>query len=229
MIDIIVPVFNEGKNILPLINKLEKLSCKFIISICYDSENDITLKYINNRKNIRKVKNPSIGPASAIIEGIKSTKCNVVVVYMADDLDNINLIEKMYEHINKGYDLIIPSRFIEGGEFNNKIFYKKIITVLGSFLVNKLSGIPFKDTTNAFKMFKIDILEDFQLRSTKGFAFALELTIKAYLNNNKILEIPAVWNELPDRKSNFKIIRWLPYYIYWLFYAFIKNRVTKTK
>ena len=49
MIDIIVPVFNEGKNILPLINKLEKLSCKFIISICYDSENDITLKSMSGK------------------------------------------------------------------------------------------------------------------------------------------------------------------------------------
>ncbi len=227
MIDIIIPVYNEGKNILPLLEKLNTLKLEYTISICYDSDSDKTLKYIKNTDKIRKVKNPSKGPASAIIEGILTTKSNVVVIYMADDLDNVKLIEKMYSEILKGYDLVIPSRFIKGGEFNNKVFYKKIITILGSYLVNKISGIPFKDTTNAFKMFKIEILKNIEIKSKKGFSFALELTIKSYLNKNKILEIPAVWNELPNRKSNFKILRWMPYYFYWFIYAFLKNRVLR--
>ena len=56
-----------------------------------------------------------------------------------------------------------------------------------------------------------------------GFTFALELVIKSYLLKLKIVEIPSSWIELKNRKSNFKMIKWLPHYIYWLLYAMTKN------
>ena len=118
---------------------------------------------------------------------------------------------------------MIPSRYVRNGEFLNAKLYKKIITDIGSYLINNICGIPFKDCTNAFKMFRRDILNKIELNSKIGFTFAIELTIKSYINGFKIIEIPSTWKELPNRKSNFKVFRWLPYYIYWLIYALIFN------
>ena len=47
-----------------------------------------------------------------------------------------------------------------------------------------------------------------------------------YLLNLKIIEIPSIWIETKNRKTNFKVCKWLPYYIYWLFYSIIRN-ITK--
>ena len=94
-----------------------------------------------------------------------------------------------------------------------------MITNFGSFLMYFICGIPYRDCTNAFKMFNRKILDKIILESKVGFTFALELTVKAHLNNCKIREIPCTWKELPNRKSNFKVFRWLPYYVYWVFYA----------
>tara|TARA_B100000315_G_scaffold108680_2_gene99724 strand:+ start:86 stop:793 length:708 start_codon:yes stop_codon:yes gene_type:complete len=233
-LDIIIPVYNEDKNIVQLLKKLEnEINCNFRILICYDNDNDTTLKYVKANDIITKetllIKNPNQGPNSAIIEGINSSNAEIILIYMADDFENIKLINKMIDLIDSGNELIIPSRFIPGGRMQGAKKIKKMITIIGSYLVYYLARIPFKDCTNAFKMFSKNLKDKIKLESTTGFTFALELTTKSYLSNFKIIEIPSVWIETKDRKSNFKIYKWLPYYIYWLLYSIIKNLYKKKK
>ncbi len=233
-LDIIIPVYNEDKNIVQLLKKLEnEINCNFRILICYDNDNDTTLKHVKANDIITKetllVKNPNQGPNSAIIEGINSSNAEIILIYMADDFENIKLINKMIDLIDSGNELVIPSRFIPGGRMRGAKKIKKMITIIGSYLVYYLARIPFKDCTNAFKMFSKNLKDKIKLESTKGFTFALELTTKSYLSNFKIIEIPSIWIETKDRKSNFKIYKWLPYYIYWLLYSIIKNLYKKKK
>ena len=233
-LDIIIPVYNEDKNIVQLLKKLEnEINCNFRILICYDNDNDTTLKHVKANDIITKetllVKNPNQGPNSAIIEGINLSNAEIILIYMADDFENIKLINKMIDLIDDGNELVIPSRFIMGGRMQGAKKIKKLITIIGSYLVYYLARIPFKDCTNAFKMFSKNLKDKIKLESTKGFTFALELTTKSYLSNFKIIEIPSIWIETKDRKSNFKIYKWLPYYIYWLLYSIIKNLYKKKK
>ena len=233
-LDIIIPVYNEDKNIVQLLKKLEnEINCNFRILICYDNDNDTTLKHVKANDIITKetllVKNPNQGPNSAIIEGINLSNAEIILIYMADDFENIKLINKMIDLIDSGNELVIPSRFIPGGRMQGAKKIKKMITIIGSYLVYYLARIPFKDCTNAFKMFSKNLKDKIKLESTTGFTFALELTTKSYLSNFKIIEIPSIWIETKDRKSNFKIYKWLPYYIYWLLYSIIKNLYKKKK
>ena len=142
---------------------------------------------------------------------------------MADDFENIKLINRMINLIEEGNDLIIPSRFVPGGQMLGAKKIKKTITLIGSYLIYYIARIPFKDCTNAFKMFSAKLKNKINLESKIGFTFALELVIKSYSLNLKILEIPSSWVDLENRKSNFKVFKWLPYYIYWLTYAVVKN------
>ena len=229
-LDIIIPVYNEDKRIVQLLRALEdEIICNFRVLICYDNDSDKTLKYVKNTNIINKeillVKNPKQGPNSAIIEGINSSKAEIILIYMADDFESIKLINNMVKLIEQGNELVVPSRFIPGGNIlaTNKI--KKMITIIGSYLIFYLARIPFRDCTNAFKMFSVGLKDKIKLDSTTGFTFALELTIKSYFLNLKIVEIPSIWIESKNRKSNFKIYKWLPYYIYWLVYAIIRNLI----
>ena len=224
-LDIIIPIFNEGNNLTLLIAKIEKVvKIPHRILICYDKEDESGLKFLPSKENIIPIRNTGTGPNEAIKTGFKFCSSQIILVYMSDDFENIELINKMYYLINnKKYDVVIPSRYVENGEFLNAKLYKKIITNVGSYLIHNFCGIPFKDCTNAFKMFRKDILNSIKLKSKTGFTFALELTIKSHLNNYKIIEIPCIWKELPNRKSNFKVFRWLPFYVYWLLYALLIN------
>jgi len=231
-LDIIIPVYNEGKKINYLIKKLNKnINCKFRILICYDFKEDTTIKEIKNKKNknIILVKNPGEGPNKAIKQGIRYSKSNIILVFMADDFQNIRLINQMIKKINKGYDLIIPSRFIVGGKFIGGNFFKKLVTRTGSFLLHRIAGLPYRDCTNAFKMFNKKIKSKIKLNSSKGFTFALELTIKAHFQGFKIIEIPSIWRDSKNRKSNFKVLNWLPYYFYWFLYSLALNVLSRVK
>ena len=232
-LDIIIPVYNEDENIIQLLKMLENtVVCNFRVLICYDSESDETLKYVKNTNVINKeillIKNPKQGPNSAIIEGINSSKAEIILIYMADDFENIKLINSMVDLIERGNELVIPSRFITGGKMLGAKKMKKMLTIIGSYLIYYLARIPFKDCTNAFKMFSISLKNKIKLHSTTGFTFALELTTKSYFLNLKIIEIPSIWIEAKNKKSNFKVFKWLPYYIYWLLFSIIKNYTLRT-
>ena len=43
------------------------------------------------------------------------------------------------------------------------------------------------------------------------------------VTHEMLYEFPSYWLERTSGKSNFKIIKWLPYYIYWLFYIAFKK------
>ena len=227
-LDIIIPVYNEDENIVKLLKLLDgELICNFRVLICYDSESDKTLNYLKDlniiKNKILLIKNPKQGPNLAIIEGIKSSKSKIILVYMADDFENIKLINRMVDLIEEGNDLVIPSRFIIGGKMLGAVKSKEIVTRVGSHLIYYLARIPVKDCTNAFKMFSEHVANEIKFDSTMGFTFALELVAKSYFLKLKIVEIPSIWIETKHRKSNFKMLKWIPYYIYWLLYSMIKN------
>ena len=233
-LDIIIPVYNEDENIVSLLKLLDsEVICNFRVFICYDDESDKTLKHLKNlniiKNEIKLIKNPKRGPNSAIIEGIKSSDAEIILVYMADDFENIKLINKMVDLIEKGNDLVIPSRFIFGGKMLGAVKSKEMVTRIGSHLVYYLARIPFKDCTNAFKMFSANTADKIKFDSTTGFTFALELVAKSYFLKLKIIEVPSTWIEVKNRKSNFKMLKWIPYYIYWLLYSMIKNYTLKIK
>ena len=131
-LDIIIPVYNEDENIIKLIKKMEnEIVSNFRVLICYDSESDKTLNHLKNNniftKEILYIKNPGQGPNSAIIEGINFSNAEIILVYMADDFENIKLINHMINLVDQGNDLVIPSRFIEGGKCLVPKKWKKVL------------------------------------------------------------------------------------------------------
>ena len=227
-LDIIIPVYNEDENIVRLLKSLEnEITCNFRVLICYDCESDTTLKYIKDNKIIKSeillIKNPGKGPNSAIIGGVDSSNAEIILVYMADDFENIKLINRMTKLIELGNDLVIPTRFMPGGKMIGAAKTKEIVTRVGAYLLYYLARIPFKDCTNAFKMFSASLKDKIKFDSTTGFTFALELVVKTYFLKLKIVEIPSTWIEIENRKSNFKMLKWIPYYIYWLLYSMVRN------
>ena len=73
-----------------------------------------------------------------------------------------------------------------------------------------------------FRMFSRKLLNNVSIKSNEGFAYSIELLVKAKHLNLKIIEVPSVWIEREDRKSSFKIIKWSKSYIKWYLLAFFR-------
>ena len=224
--DIIIPIYNEGYNIIKLL-KLIKINLKennFNIILCYDSKKDNVFTFIKEIKKIKLSiyfsKNLNKGPCSAVISGLKMSKSNCKIVYPADDFINIKLISKMYKlhSLNKS-DIVVASRFIKGGSMKGCPLVKSIIVRFASWSLYTFSSIPVRDASNGFRLFSSNLLKKVKLESRLGFAYSLELLVKCERLGLKIDEVPAKWEERTEGKSNFKIFKWLNQYLKWYFYG----------
>ncbi len=230
MITIICPVYNEKENIKKLLDEIElKIKTEKEILIIYDFEEDNTLPVISQIKSnysfkITTVKNIyGKGVLNAIKTGLKLAKSDTLLVIMADLSDDLSVVDKMYELIKDGYDIVCGSRYMKGGKQIGGPFIKKLLSKLAGLSLHILTGIPTHDITNSFKMYSKKVVDEIEIESTGGFEIGMEITIKAYVMGKKITEIPSIWKERVYGKSRFKIIRWLPKYLKWYFYALKKS------
>ena len=223
ILDILIPVFNEDKTIVKTIeNIFSAVKYDYKIIICYDYDEDPTLKIIKesfpHNSKIVFVKNFSKGFNNALISGFKSSTAKAVLVFMADDHTNHNIINLCYEKFAEGYQVVCPSRFIRGGKMTGNPFLKGVITKLVSFFLFNFTSFPIKDSTNSFRLFSKELINKVKIESNKGFTLSLELTAKAHRLGYKITEIPAIWVERDKGKSRFKLFSFILPYTKWLYY-----------
>ena len=223
-LEIVIPIYNEGKNILELFKEFEKnVKTPFQVLLCYDNENDDIFNFKHKLSNfnfkIKLVKNPLTGPLAAIKQGLKYGESNCVIVYPADDFINFNIIDKMYKCYKEGFDIVVASRFMKGGSMKGCPLIKSILVRLASSTLFFFSSIPVRDASNGFRLFSRKLINLVEIESTMGFAYSLELLAKCNRMGLKIKEIPAQWEERSHGSSRFKIIKWLPDYLRWYFYG----------
>ena len=103
--DILIPVFNENETIIKTLkNIISAVKYNYNIFICYDYDDDPTLKIIkenfDNNSKIVFIKNSSKGFNSALISGFKRSRAKAVLFYMADDHINHNTINLCYYQLS---------------------------------------------------------------------------------------------------------------------------------
>ncbi len=223
-LDIVIPVYNEGENIIPVLEQLHKdVTTKFTVLICYDHDHDTTLKALESYKpdfEIKYVKNEKTGPHGAVLSGFKASTAEAILVFPADDTYNTEIIDPLMNRFREGYDLVVPSRFMRGGKMEGCPALKSFLVRLSAFSLYHFARLPVHDPTNGFRLFSRKIINQIVIESTLGFSFSLELLVKCHRLRWKIAEIPAAWYERRKGKSRFRIAKWLFEYLRWYFYAF---------
>ena len=222
-LDILIPVFNENETIVKTLkNILTFVKCNYKVLICYDYDDDPTLKIVKkkfpNEPKIIFVKNFSQGFNNALISGFKKATGEAVIFFMADDHINHNVIDLCYEKFKEGYQIICPSRFISGGKMIGNPFLKATLTRIASFFLFYFTTFPIKDSTNSFRLFPRELIDKVEVESNKGFTLSLELTAKAHRLGYKIVELPTTWIERNKGKSRFKLFTFIMPYTKWLLY-----------
>lgn len=221
LISVILPVYNEGKNISEQIEELEKtIATKHEIVIVYDFDEDdsvIPVKKLQKKySHIILVKNIfGAGLINAVKTGFEKAKGDFVVVMPADLADDPQTINKMCQKMNKGYDVICATRYSKGGRKFGGGLVKTTLSRLAGLLTPLLLGIPTTDIANGFKMYKKQVLKKINIESRGGWEFSMEIVIKAHKAGFKVCDVPTVWRDRVSGKSKFKLLKWLPYYLKW--------------
>jgi dolichol-phosphate mannosyltransferase len=226
-LDIVIPVYNEGANILSTLGALAReVRTTARVLICYDFEEDNTLPAVRNNLeayaglDVSFVRNPSRGAHAAVIAGFAASTTPTVVVYPADDDFNAAIIDDMVALVSDGCDVVCASRFLPGGTMQGCPWLKAVLVRTAAFTLHHFAALPTRDPTSGFRMFSRRVIEQIKIESDQGFCYSIELLVKAHRLGWHIGEVPASWFERRHGASRFRVLKWLPAYLRWFRYAF---------
>jgi len=224
-LDIVIPVYNEGENILPVLQGLRAaVKTPFHVWICYDRDDDNTLTALNRwpgaQFEITPIKNRGTGAHGAVLTGFAASTAPAILVFPADDTYNAPILDRMVEQMRGGCEIVAASRFMRGGSMKGCPWVKAFLVRTTAFTLHHFARIPIHDPTNGFRMFSRRVLDTIEIESSRGFTYSLELLVKCHRLGWKMGEVPAAWKERTKGSSRFRVFQWAGAYLEWYFYAF---------
>lgn len=223
---VVIPARNEEEVIENTLHDLERrLRLEHKIIVVNDRSADRTEEIVRGLRdqypNIEIINNPYPGGfTNALKAGFEKVDTEFVVAYMADACDDPLTIERMYEKVLGGFDVVCGSRYMPGGKKNGGRFLQTLFSKFVGLSLRSLINLPTHDATNAFKMYRTGVINSINIEEA-GFAVSLEIIVKAYLRNYKITEVPTTWKDRTGGRSNFRLFKVARNYIRWYIWAIL--------
>jgi len=186
---VIIPAFNEGKEIIKVIKGLKKEGYSNIV-IVDDNSKDNTYNKVKKEKVHLLKHNINRGQGAALKTGIDYSLHNhadIIVTFDADGQHNPKEIKKLVDPIIKGkVDVVLGSRFLG----KSKVPFMKKITLKGGVLFTWLfSGIKLTDTHNGFRALSKRAAEQIEIKQDR-MEHASEIIDEIAKKNIKYKEVP---------------------------------------
>ncbi|MBS3064221.1 MAG: glycosyltransferase family 2 protein [DPANN group archaeon] len=214
-ISLIIPAYNEEKNIIYTIDRLynflqnNKIDYEEII-ITEDGSSDSTAevirKNIPNYKGLRLItRNKNVGRGFALTNALKEAKGEYALYMDVDLATDLHHIKDAIAHLNNGSSIAVGSRYLASGTAKRtfkRAFFSKVFNLATRIILNS----DITDHQCGFKAFKrsdiIPLLD--KLRDMRWF-WDTEIIIKAKRAGLKVTEFPVVWEE--QQATNVRIAR----------------------
>jgi glycosyltransferase involved in cell wall biosynthesis len=226
-LDIVIPVYNEGRNILSALSALAReVKTPARVLIVYDLPDDDTLPAIRDNPQshaglaVEFVRNRARGAHQAVMTGFAASSAPLIVVMPADDDFNAGILDRMCDLARQGCDIVCASRFMPGGKMVGCPLLKAVLVRSAALTLHYVARLPTKDPTSGFRLFSRRVIERIAIESDQGFCYSIELLVKAHRLGWRIGEVPALWFERKHGQSRFRVLKWLPAYLRWYVYAF---------
>ena len=208
-VSIVIPTYNESENIenfiLTLEKKLHRHNVHGEIIVVDDNSPDgtseivarLAKKYKNLKLLCRKNKR---GKGSAIADGAKLAKYENIAMIDADFQYNPEDIFRLLAAA-KNRDIVVTRRVYESLPFT-----RKVLSSTFRFLQKLVLRLGVGDTQSGLKLLKKTVFESIKLDET-GFAFDIELLLKARKKGFSIKEVPIKFHERTRGKSKVGVLK----------------------
>ena len=203
---IIIPTYNEKKNVTLIIEKIHKrVKYKCDILFIDDNSTDGTigvLKDIKSKNISYIVREKKLGIGSAHKFGIRKAyqlKYKYIITMDSDGTHDPKYINKMVKNINNK-EIVITNRFVHYDSLKQWDVHRKLITTLRHQFVTFIFNTNL-DSSGAFRLYntKKVKLKNILLAKSNGYSFFTESTVIL----NKIYKIDQIPILLPKRYSGY--------------------------
>ena len=149
---------------------------------------------------------------------------------MADRSDDINDLVRYEKIINsENYDAVLGSRFLKESKVVNYPLSKLVLNRIFNSFVSLIFWNRYNDYTNAFKIYKKEVLTEIMPLISESFNIFLEVPLKIISRKYRYKVIPINWSGRTKGKSKFKIKKLRSKYLFTLIYCFIEKNLLNIK
>lgn len=203
---IIIATYNEKDNIEQMLSEVYKNVPDTHILVIDDNSPDKTYEVVERLAETQYAgqlflmkRAGKLGLGTAYVAGFNwglERDYDVIGQMDADFSHNPKYLPQMFNTL-KTYDMVLGSRYVDGGGVVNWSLKRKLISRGGSLYAKIILGLPYNDLTGGFKCFRREVLETINVNELKstGYCFQIETTYKAFLNGFKIKEIPIIFED----------------------------------
>ena len=214
-VDIVVPAYQEGENIQPLVERIAKVreqaALNITVYIVDDNSQDGTeeavktlgLDWVN--LIVRKAER---GLSSAVLTGLDQGQGDIVLVMDADLSHPAEAIPAMVAELNDGADFVVGSRYVEGGSTDdNWGFYRWLNSQVATWLARPFVNI--KDPMSGFFAMTRQQYQQADELNPIGYKIGLELIVKCQCK--KVVETPIHFTDRVRGESKLTLSEQLKY------------------
>ncbi len=214
-LSIIIPAYNEADRIvctlestLLYLNLQDYFSEVIVVS---DGSTDGTQSVAEGFESGEKVElkaleyHPNRGKGYAVRYGMLKGRGDLVLFMDADYSVPIQEVEKSIRLVEKGHDIAIASRAIEGSEVSqHQNFFREVSARIYTFIQNTYLGINYRDTQCGFKMFTRPAGRAlFEKQKLNSVIFDPEILWLAKQDGFSVAEFPVKWSHVEDSRIQY--------------------------
>ncbi|HEU5227189.1 MAG TPA: polyprenol monophosphomannose synthase [Ktedonobacteraceae bacterium] len=207
---IIIPTYNEVENLQPLLQEIFSYVPQTHILIVDDNSPDGTgqladrIHEEDSRVHVLH-REGKLGLGTAYIAGFKYAIAHDYDAAFEMDADfshDPRYLPNFLQAIEQA-DLVIGSRYIQGGGTPNWAPIRRVISGCGNIFARFMLGIPVHDCTAGYRCYRREVLQriDLDTIQSQGYAFQVELAYRVMCQGFKIAEIPITFMDRRVGKS----------------------------
>jgi dolichol-phosphate mannosyltransferase len=198
-----LPTYNERDNLEPMVDALQGvLGDEDLVLVIDDNSPDgtgeIADRLAAEQRGVHVLHRPrkeGLGPA--YLEGFRrGLELGADLIFEMDcDFSHDPADVPRLAAAAADADLVIGSRYVDGGGTRNWGLLRRFISRGGSLYAQALLGVGVRDLTGGFKCYRRVVLETIDLDAihSKGYAFQIETTYRALRRGFRVVEVPIVF------------------------------------
>ena len=212
MIYLILPAYNEERNLVKLFKKINNLIIvkEIIVILVDDCSSDNTKKFKSYKykfKLIYKRHEKNMGLSLALESGFnfvkdKAKKKDFIITMDSDNTHPIKIIPKMLEIMKKNNpDIVIASRFLSTSKVNGLSFFRKFLSIIAKYVFSySFPHKNLKEYTCNFRVYKTHLIKELMKNKkffkNEDFNIAAKILLSLIRGNKdlKIFEYPLILN-----------------------------------
>lgn len=236
-LSVVIPAHNEEgcieSTVRALVEKLTAERIEYEVLVVNDNSKDQTEQILarlsQELTGVRYVNNtPPHGFGFAVRKGLESFSGDAVAVYMADASDRPEDLVRYWRTMEeKRVDCVFGSRFARGARVVDYPFPKLMLNRVANAFIQVLFTLNYNDTTNAFKLYRREVIQGLQPLLSHHFNLTVELPLKAIVRGFSYAVVPNDWINRKTGVSKLKIKEMGSRYLFIVLYCLIEKWLSR--